>query len=102
MMFENIIRQLQNDPVWMLIGFAGQVTFGGRFIVQWLASERLKRSHVPEVFWYLSLIGSLILLIYSIHKNDLVFIAGFTLNGLIYVRNIHLIHKAKNADVASQ
>jgi lipid-A-disaccharide synthase-like uncharacterized protein len=64
-------------------------------VVQWIASEKRKQSHVPEIFWYLSLIGSIILLVYSLHKNDLVFIAGFTLNGLIYVRNLHLIYKAK-------
>ena len=101
-MFETLFEEVSKDPLWMMFGFAGQITFGGRFIIQWIASEKKKRSHVPEIFWYLSLVGSMILLIYSIHKQDIVFIAGFTLNGLIYIRNIHLIHKAKNKDIVPQ
>jgi lipid-A-disaccharide synthase-like uncharacterized protein len=96
-MLDQIIKEIQTQPVWTILGFLGQGTFCARFMVQWLASEKKKRSHVPVVFWYLSLLGTVLLLIYSIHKADPVFIAGFSLNGLIYVRNLQLINKQNSA-----
>ncbi|MBN1787202.1 MAG: lipid-A-disaccharide synthase N-terminal domain-containing protein [Sedimentisphaerales bacterium] len=94
-MFESFINELSQEPVWTSIGFVGQVTFGGRFVLQWIVSEYKKRSHVPVAFWFLSLIGSLILLVYSIHRNEPIFILGFSVNTLIYIRNLHLIFKHK-------
>jgi lipid-A-disaccharide synthase-like uncharacterized protein len=94
-MFDSLIRELSQDPVWSIVGFVGQFTFGGRFILQWLVSEFKKQSHVPVAFWYLSLVGSIIMLTYSIHLRNLVFILGFSLNTFIYVRNLHLIYKHK-------
>jgi lipid-A-disaccharide synthase-like uncharacterized protein len=88
-----ITEQVAGNPVWFIIGFAGQATFGARFILQWIVSEYKKRSHVPVAFWYISIIGSIILLTYSIHRRDLIFMLGLSLNTLIYVRNLHLIHK---------
>ena len=88
-----ITEQVGGHPVWFIVGFTGQVTFGGRFILQWIVSEYKKRSHVPVSFWYISIIGSIILLAYSIHRRDLIFMLGLSLNTLIYVRNLHLIHK---------
>ena len=79
--------------LWMGIGFVGQAIFGGRFIVQWIATERKRRSVVPVSFWYLSLVGSVFLLAYSIHRQDPVFIAGFSLNLLIYLRNLYFIRR---------
>jgi lipid-A-disaccharide synthase-like uncharacterized protein len=78
---------------WRLLGFVGQVFFLGRFLVQWIATERQKRSVVPTAFWYLSMLGTIILLAYSIHQGDPVFIAGFSLNMIIYVRNLYFIHR---------
>jgi len=89
----SITEQVAGNPFWFIIGFTGQVVFGGRFILQWIASEYKKRSYVPVAFWYISLAGSLILLAYSIHRKDLVFMLGLSLNTLIYVRNLHLIYK---------
>jgi len=94
-MLESFINELSREPFWTLIGFVGQVTFGGRFILQWIVSEYKKRSHVPVAFWFLSLIGSLILLVYSIHRTEPIFILGFSINTLIYNRNLHLIYKHK-------
>jgi lipid-A-disaccharide synthase-like uncharacterized protein len=88
-----ITEQVAGHPVWFIVGFAGQMTFGARFILQWVVSEYKKRSHVPVAFWYISIIGSVILLTYSIHRRDLIFMLGLSLNTLIYVRNLHLIHK---------
>ena len=62
--------------VWALIGFFGQSMFFMRFVCQWIASEREKKSVMPEVFWYFSLGGGLIVLAYAIHKQDIVFIFG--------------------------
>jgi lipid-A-disaccharide synthase-like uncharacterized protein len=80
------------ESVWTTVGFAGQVVFGSRFLVQWIATERRKQSVVPTAFWYLSVLGTVILLAYSIYRLDAVFIAGFSLNMLIYLRNLYFIH----------
>ena len=88
-----VIEQIIQDPVWATIALLGQVTFGGRFILQWVVSEYKKRSHVPVAFWFMSLAGSLLLLTYSIHIKNPIFMLGFSLNTLIYVRNLHLIYK---------
>jgi lipid-A-disaccharide synthase-like uncharacterized protein len=88
-----ITEQIVGDPFWAAIALAGQVIFGARFVLQWLVSEYKKRSHVPIAFWYISILGSAILLSYSVHIKNPVFMLGFSLNTLIYVRNLHLIHK---------
>jgi lipid-A-disaccharide synthase-like uncharacterized protein len=88
-----VIEQIIEDPIWATIALVGQVVFGGRFVLQWIVSEYKKRSHVPTSFWFVSLAGSLILLSYSIHIKNPVFMLGFSLNTLIYLRNIHLIYK---------
>jgi lipid-A-disaccharide synthase-like uncharacterized protein len=96
-MFESLVKEMSQEPVWTIVGFTGQFVFGGRFILQWLVSEFKKKSHVPEAFWYMSVIGSFILLAYSIHRAEPIFILGFSLNALIYIRNLHLIYKHKKS-----
>jgi lipid-A-disaccharide synthase-like uncharacterized protein len=81
--------------VWIIIGFAGQALFSARFIVQWLASERVKRSIIPTAFWYFSLAGGLTLLAYALHKQDPVFIAGQGLGLIVYLRNLYLIRSGR-------
>lgn len=98
--FESTItEQIVKDPFWVTLAFIGQVVFGGRFILQWIVSEYKKRSHVPTAFWYMSLAGSLILLSYSVHIKNPVFMFGFSLNTLIYLRNLHLIYKHSQKSV---
>ncbi len=89
-------QQLQ-DP-WVIIGFLGQGLFMMRFIYQWIASERAKKSVMPEIFWYFSLGGGLIVFFYALHKKDIVFILGQGLGVFIYLRNIYFIwtHKRKS------
>lgn len=85
----------------LLLGFLGQFIFAMRFIVQWLYSEYKKESLVPDSFWYLSIIGSLLLLLYSFFRKDPIFILGFSLNLVIYFRNLVLIarkNKIKNRE----
>jgi lipid-A-disaccharide synthase-like uncharacterized protein len=88
------------DVWWLLVGFGGQALFMGRFVVQWLASERQRRSVVPVSFWYLSIVGALVLLAYAMHRRDPVFVAGQGLGVAIYVRNLALI-RAERAHAKS-
>ncbi len=78
------------DLAWLFLGFFGQFIFFLRFIVQWLASEKEKRVVVPRMFWYLSIAGTILILIYSIHIKDIVFITAQVLSLFIYARNISL------------
>ena len=81
--------------LWLGIGLIGQAIFSARFIVQWLISEKEKKSIIPVAFWHLSLFGGIMLLLYSIHKQDPVFILGQSTGVLIYVRNLYLIHRER-------
>ncbi len=78
-----------NSP-WVFLGFFGQFVFFMRFAVQWIASERKKQIVVPMAFWYLSIGGSLIILVYSIHIKDIVFITAQSFSLFVYLRNIML------------
>lgn len=77
--------------VWLAIGFSGQALFSARFLVQWLASERARRSVIPLAFWYFSLAGGATLLAYAIHKRDPVFILGQASGLIIYSRNLYFV-----------
>jgi lipid-A-disaccharide synthase-like uncharacterized protein len=79
------------ELLWVLFGLFGQLLFTGRFLVQWIASERARRSVVPVAFWYFSMAGGLVLLAYAIYRADPVFILGQTLGVVIYARNLWLI-----------
>lgn len=83
---------------WIIFGFAAQFVFFLRFAVQWWVSEKKKESVIPVSFWYLSLVGTIMILIYSIQRKDIVFIAASCLNSLIYIRNLALINKKKDKD----
>lgn len=88
--------KLDNETLWLVLGFAGQAVFTGRFVLQWLYSEYQKRSVIPVGFWYLSMLGSALLLIYAIYRQDPVFIAGQSFGLLVYLRNLQLIsHQTK-------
>jgi len=85
--------KIEIPTIWLIIGFAGQAMFTMRFLVQWVASERKKQSVIPLAFWYFSLAGGLILLIYAIHRKDPVFILGQAAGAFIYLRNLMLIYR---------
>lgn len=80
---------------WVAIGFAGQIAFSGRMLVQWFMSEKKGESIVPEVFWWLSLIGGVMLFAYFVWRRELVGVLGQTSGLVIYARNIRLIGKQK-------
>lgn len=85
---------------WILLGFVAQMLFTMRFLVQWIASERAKRSVIPVAFWLFSVVGGALLLIYAIHRQDPVFIAGQAAGLFIYVRNLWLIANERRSMVA--
>ena len=88
-----IVSELQSPLV--LFGFAGQFIFFLRFAVQWFASERRGRSHIPIAFWYLSLVGGAMSFVYATLKPDLVFMTAQGLGLAIYIRNLMLIYRRR-------
>ena len=81
---------MTSQSIWLGIGLVGQALFFMRFLVQWIASERSRRSVVPRAFWYFSILGGATLLTYAIHQRDWVFILGQASGLLIYGRNVVL------------
>ena len=81
--------------IWVAIGLSGQLFFTGRMLIQWFTSEKSKRSVVPISFWWMSLIGATMLLVYFIWRRDIVGILGQTTGWIIYVRNLILISRSR-------
>lgn len=86
---------------WVAMGLLGQVLFTGRMLLQWLVSERSKRSVVPEGFWWMSLIGASMLLVYFVWRRDIVGVLGQCAGWVVYVRNLWLIHSERRAAAAT-
>lgn len=91
---------VEQFDAWILLGFLAQGMFTMRFLVQWIASERAKRSVVPVAFWFFSLGGGALLFIYAIQRQDPVFIAGQGMGLFIYIRNLWLIANEHRAAMA--
>lgn len=81
---------------WLAIGFVAQACYGARFLIQWIASERAGRSIIPIHFWYLSVVGEVLLLAYAVHRRDPVIAVGQLVGLAIYLRNIEFIHRHRN------
>lgn len=86
---------------WVAMGLLGQLLFTGRMLLQWLVSERSKRSVVPVGFWWLSLVGASMLLVYFIWRHDIVGVLGQCAGWVVYGRNLWLIHTERRAAAAS-
>jgi lipid-A-disaccharide synthase-like uncharacterized protein len=84
---------MTTENIWLSVGFFGQAFFFSRFLVQWIASERKKESVVPVSFWFFSIGGGTILLIYAIYRQDPVFMVGQGAGLMIYLRNLYLIRR---------
>jgi lipid-A-disaccharide synthase-like uncharacterized protein len=99
MSLEDIYRILHVESLaelwWVIVGFAGQLLFSMRFLVQWIMSERARRSVMPIAFWYFSLAGGLVLLAYAIYRRDPVFMLGQSMGLIVYARNLWLIHASR-------
>lgn len=89
------------DLIWLGIGLLGQTLFMMRFIVQWLHSEKHKKSLIPVSFWYFSLSGGLIVLVYGIHRIDPVIVLGQLPGTFVYARNLMLIRREHREALAS-
>src|SRR5688572_4932803 len=83
--------------MWKVIGWVGNAVFFSRFFIQWIVTEKRKKVIIPISFWWLSLIGSLLLLIYGIHKQDSVFIFAYAFTWIPYIRNIWIYYRNKAA-----
>ena len=83
------------DGGWLAVGFLGQALFSARFLVQWLSSEKMKKSVIPKAFWYFSVAGGATLLAYAIHRQDPVFIVGQAAGLFIYARNLQFLWRER-------
>src|ERR1700743_3034917 len=85
---------------WLAFGLVAQLAFAARFLVQWISSERAGKSVIPMAFWFFSIGGGLLTLVYGIVKREPIIIIGQALSTVIYVRNIMLIVKNHAASQA--
>lgn len=107
-LFHNIIQAAShyqmpfqdNKVLWKIIGALGMVMFFGRFFVQWIHSEIRKESRVTVAFWWQSLIGSVLMLAYSLRQHDPIYVLGYVFNVIPYTRNLILIHRKKREEQA--
>ena len=93
---------IDKATIWLIIGFLGQGFFFMRFVVQWIASERARKSIIPTAFWFFSIGGGFVLLVYAIYREDPVFIAGQALGLVIYSRNIFFILREKREPIEAK
>ncbi|MEM1295937.1 MAG: lipid-A-disaccharide synthase N-terminal domain-containing protein [Verrucomicrobiota bacterium] len=80
---------------WVVFGFLAQGVFMGRLLVQWWASEKARTSVVPTAFWWLSLLGATMLIVYFTWRKDPVGILGQSTGWFIYIRNLWFIYGNK-------
>ncbi|MCE9591684.1 MAG: lipid-A-disaccharide synthase N-terminal domain-containing protein [Planctomycetes bacterium] len=87
--------------IWVTVGFIGQLLFTGRMVVQWLVSTKAQRSVVPPIFWWMSLVGATMLLVYFAWRRDPIGILGQAVGWTIYIHNLWLIYTkpAERVDV---
>jgi len=84
---------MTTDQMWLALGLLGQALFSARFLVQWIATERQRKSVVPREFWYFSIGGGLTLLAYALHRGDPVFILGQSAGLFVYSRNLYFVRR---------
>lgn len=95
-------RRMSREAIWIGVGFLGQALFSVRFLVQWLKSERMKKSVLPIAFWYFSLGGGAALFAYALYREDPVFIVGQGFGIFVYLRNLWLIYREHRDPHAAQ
>ena len=84
--------------LWVLFGLVAQIVFAMRFVVQWIASEKAGRSVMPVAFWFISLLGGGLTLVYGLVRREPIIIIGQVLAVFIYVRNLMLIYRPRRKD----
>jgi lipid-A-disaccharide synthase-like uncharacterized protein len=81
----------------VLVGYIGQALFTMRFVVQWIATERARKSVIPVAFWFFSMGGGLLLFVYALYIRDPVFILGQGLGLFVYLRNLYFVYGERGA-----
>ena len=89
------------EQLMIIVGFGGQALFASRFIIQWIRSEKDKKSVIPVAFWYFSIGGGTVLLLYAIWRQDPVIICGQGLGLFIYARNLYFILRPQTENSAA-
>ena len=90
------------DLIWLGLGVVAQLMFSLRFIIQWLVSEKQKRSVIPAAFWWFSVIGGIMLLAYGIPRGEPIIMLGQGLGIVVYIRNLMLLHQGRKTDLPSE
>ena len=94
---ESVMLWAKVETPWQLVlvafGVFAQLMFAGRWLVQWIATERRRRSHVPVLFWWLSLLGASMLFVYFTLRGEPVGMLGQSIGWVIYLRNLQLIRR---------
>ena len=85
-----------NEFLWISFGTIGQLIFFSRWIIQWLSSEKSKKSTIPVAFWWCSLIGGFITLVYANHIGSFPFMLAQAIGIVVYSRNLLLIYRGGN------
>ncbi len=85
-----------NEILWVVIGTSGQLVFFSRWIIQWISIEKKQTSVIPIAFWWCSLIGGVITLIYAKHIGSFPFMLAQGVGLIVYSRNLILIYRGKN------
>lgn len=80
------------DLIWLTVGIGAQLMFSMRFLVQWISSEKARKSVMPVAFWWFSIVGGLLLLAYGLYRGEPVIILGQTFGIVVYARNLWLIY----------
>jgi lipid-A-disaccharide synthase-like uncharacterized protein len=83
---------------WLVLGFVAQGLFTARFVVQWIASERAGKSVMPIAFWFFSIGGGVLLLVYALYRRDPVFILGQAFGVFVYTRNLYFELRDRSAE----
>src|SRR6476659_4940835 len=86
---------------WVLLGFVAQAFFTLRFLVQWLASEKVGKSVIPLAFWCFSIGGGLLLFVYALYRRDPVFILGQGFGLFVHLRNLYFVLREKKQGAAA-
>jgi lipid-A-disaccharide synthase-like uncharacterized protein len=87
---------------WVALGFVAQLLFTARFLVQWIESERRNKMVIPIAFWFFSIGGGLLLLVYALYRRDPVFIAGQAFGVFVYARNLYFELRDRRSLKAAQ
>ncbi|HBF30692.1 lipid-A-disaccharide synthase N-terminal domain-containing protein [Rhizobium sp.] len=87
------------DFLWLVLGLVAQLLFSLRFIIQWLVSEKQKRSVIPSAFWWFSVFGGILLLAYGIHRGEPIIILGQAMGIVVYIRNLMLVYQGEKTEL---